>query len=301
MVLKGASLANLVYPDAGLRMYGDIDILVKEEDLPEVEKLIPQLGYIPTGNSVKQQRHKEKHYHLVPYIHIDKNIVLEIHWNVTNRFHLNINGWWQRSRIERIMGCPARVLSQNDLFQHLCIHTSNHGFRNIDLRDLCDIFETIKCHGEEIDWARFRKEIDTYPIHREVYSILYYVKRMFSSNVSCLNWLTNQQADLKLISLLEELIFCNDRDKITLRIISSISIKTGFKDKFKAVMNKFFPDREFMSIRYFLPLFSKKIYFYYMVHPLILIIGYRKYIGRFFILMAKEFFINASYALRRNA
>ncbi len=281
MVLKGPALANSVYPDFGLRMYGDIDILIKKEDLPVVENLIPELGYVFTEDSIKQEYHKEKHYHLAPCIHSDKNIVLEIHWNVTNRFHLNIDSWWQRSRTEKIMGCSARVLSPNDLFQHLCIHTSKHGFRNIDLRDICDISETIKCYGEEIDWTLFQKEIDSYPISREVYSILYYVKRMFCSDVSCLNWLTYQKADLKLISLLEELIFCEDRDTVLTEAISKILVKNSLKNKLGVVINDFFPDRKLMSERYSLPLFSKRMYFYYLVRPIMKIKKNRKYFGQF--------------------
>ena len=282
MVLKGASLANLVYPDVGLRMYNDIDLIIKKEDLPAVEKFIPELGYVSIDDASKQRFYEEKHYHLAPFIHSDKKILLEIHWNVTNIFPLDINRWWESSRMEKIMDFSARVLSPNDLFQHLCIHTSNHGFRNIDLRDLCDIAECIKHYGEEIDWTLFQKEIDSYPINREVYSILYYVKSMFCSDETCLNWLTYQKADLTLISLLEELIFCEDRDMVLTEAISKIMVKNSLKDKLGVMINDFFPDRKFMSERYSLPWFSKRIYFYYLVRPLMKIIKNRKFIGQFF-------------------
>ena len=282
IVLKGATLANIVYPDFGLRMYGDIDILIKEDDLPVVEKLMPELTYVSTEDSIKQKFYREKHYHLTPFIHLDKNIHLEIHFNVTNRFPLNIESWWERSRMVKILGYSARVFSPNDLFQHLCIHTSKHGFRNIDLRDLCDISESIKYHGEDIDWTLFQKEIDRYPIRREVYSFLYIVKSMFCSDVGCLDWLTRQKADLKLISLLEELIFCDDRDSVCTEAISKILVQNSLKSKLKFVINDFFPDREFMSKRYSLPLVSKRIYFYYFIRPFMKIIKNRIYIGQFF-------------------
>jgi hypothetical protein len=281
MVLKGAALANLVYPDVGLRMYGDIDILVKKEDLAAVEKLLPELGYVSTRDSIGQEYYKEKHHHLAPYIHLEKNIILEIHWNITNRFPINVDNWWERSRIEKIMGCSVRVLSPNDLFLHLCIHTSQHDFKNFGLRALCDISETIKCYGDKIDWSLFQEEIERYPIYREVYSILYFVKRMFCSDESCLNWLTFQKADLKLISLLEELIFCEDRDAVLTEAISKVMVKDSLKDKLGVVIKDFFPDRKFMSEYYSLPLFSKRIYLYYLVRPLMKITKNRKYIGQF--------------------
>ncbi len=282
MVLKGAAIANLVYPDFGLRMYNDIDLLIKKEDLPVVEKLLPELAYVSTGDPIKQNHHREKHYHLAPYIHSDRNILLEIHFNVTNRFPLNIDKWWERSRKEKILDCFAKVLCPDDLVQHLFIHTSKHGFANIDLRDLCDISESIKCYGQEIDWTIFQERVDRYPIRKEVYSILYYVKSMFCSDCSCLDWLTVQKADVKLISLLEELIFCDDRDSVCTEAISSILVKNSYKEKLKLIINDFFPDRDVMTMEYSLPLFSKKIYFYYLVRPLMKIIKNRKYIGQFF-------------------
>ena len=262
---------------------------------------MPELGYVFTGYPIKQKHFWETHYHLAPYIHSSKKIVLEIHFNITNKFPVSMDSWWQRSRIEKIMGCSAKVLSPNDLFLHLCIHTSKHGFKNIDLRDFSDISETIKCHGEEIDWASFQKEIESYPISREVYSILYYVKRIFFSNESCLNCLTYHKADSKLISLLEALIFYDDTESVFSWTISTVMIENSFKGKFKAIINHLVPDREFMSKRYSWPLFSKRIYFYYLIRPFMQIMSNRKYIGQFFILKAKEIFIKASYALRRNA
>jgi hypothetical protein len=301
MILKGPALANLVYPDMGMRMYNDIDLLVMEEDLPAAEELMPKLGYVFSENALTPKQFRETHYHLAPYIHSDKKIILEIHWNVTNKFSLNIDSWWQRSRMMNIMGCSARVLSPNDLFLHICIHTSKHGFKNIAIRDLSDISEIIKCHGEEIDWVHFQKEIESYPIRREVYAIIYYVKRMFCSHESCLNWLTYQKTDFKLISLLEALLFCDDRDSVFPRNVSPIWFENSVRGKLKAVINNLVPNRELMAKRYSLPLFSKKIYFYYLIRPFMQIVKNRKYIGQFLILKAKEIFIKVSYALRRSA
>ena len=280
IVLKGATLANLVYPDPGLRIYGDIDILVKEDELPMVEELVAGLRYANTGDSIKQQFHKEKHYHLTPFVQLDSKIPLEIHFNVTRRFDINIDSWWDRSTVEKIMGCAVRVLSPNDFFLHLCIHTAKHGIRNIELRDFCDISECIKYYGESIDWNLFQKEIDQYPIRSEVYSFLYYAKRMFCTEVSCLEWLTYQKADLALVSLLEELIFCKDRDSIYTEAISRIFVQDGFQGKLRVVMNDFFPDRKIMAMKYSLPLSSKKIYFFYLIRPIMQLIKNRKNIGQ---------------------
>jgi hypothetical protein len=299
IVLKGAALAHIVYPNCGLRKYRDIDILIKKDDRQIVEKLVSEFAYVSTEDLVNQQHFKETCYHLAPYIHVDRNIILEIHWNITNKFNIDINGWWNRAVKSKILKNYARVLCPDDLLKHLCIHTSKHGFKNIDLRDLCDITETIKCFYENIDWERFQQEVDSYPIRTEVYSILYCIKSIFFNNANYLNWLTYKKADLKLVSLLEELIFSSDRDRVCPNQISSVILENSFKGKVKVVANKFFPHREFMTKRYSLPSSSPKIYFYYLMRPLMLLINKRKYIGQFIIYKAKEVFIKTSYTLRK--
>ena len=44
MVLKGAALAELVYPDIGCRPMRDADLLVKQVDILRVEQLLISLG-----------------------------------------------------------------------------------------------------------------------------------------------------------------------------------------------------------------------------------------------------------------
>lgn len=299
IVLKGAALANAVYPESGLRVYGDIDILIKSEDRTAVEGLMPGLRYAYASDPAEEKEFWEKHYHLPPYRHLDANIFLDVHLNVTNTFQINIDHWWERSRTVNILGCWVRVLSPHDLLQHLFIHTSKHGFNNIDIRDLCDISECIKYYGKEINWTIFQKEIDHLPIRREVYATLYFIKRIFCKDADDLNWVIHQNADLTLVSVLETLIFSKDRDRVLPGKLTSILAENDFKDKLKTVIQNLFPDREFMLKRYSLTAASKKIYFYYSIRPLMQIIKNREYIIRFFILKIEEILQKTSYALRK--
>ncbi len=84
IVLKGAALAKTVYGDIGLRPMGDIDLLVKREDLPRAEKVLFGLGYTYSINN--PDHYKENHYH-ISYIHPDRNIPVEIHWHISQKSH----------------------------------------------------------------------------------------------------------------------------------------------------------------------------------------------------------------------
>src|SRR3972149_9363372 len=45
ILLKGSHLAQFVYQDIGVRPMGDIDILVRKDDLQKAETLLLQMGY----------------------------------------------------------------------------------------------------------------------------------------------------------------------------------------------------------------------------------------------------------------
>jgi hypothetical protein len=282
IVLKGAALAHIIYPDFGLRKYGDINILIKNNERHIVEKLMHEFGYVSKENYNKQKKYKEMHFHLAPYFHFERNTYVEIHWNITNQFPLRIDKWWERSKKEKILVSFANVFSPDDLLKHLCIHITNHSFLNFDLRTLCDISETIKYYGNEIDWKNLQKQVEKYPISTEVYSILYYIKKKFFNNANYLNWLNYKKADLKLVSLFEELIFRPDRDCVCPDKISLVLLENSLNSKVMVVLKRSLP----------------KTYFYYLMRPLILLISRRKYLGKVIIDKAKEILIKTSYTLR---
>ena len=82
IVLKGAALLSSVYEDFGLRMLGDVDILVKPEDVPKIDKILSQLGY--------QSDHKQDAYYVTNYLNslvYGKNgspLLLHLHWHLIN-------------------------------------------------------------------------------------------------------------------------------------------------------------------------------------------------------------------------
>lgn len=94
IVLAGAALAKTVYPDIGLRPMSDIDLLVHQIDLPIIDKVLSQIGYL-----METDRKDETHYHNtnpdftmhidvhtgLPYL--DKSGLTEI-WSKASRINL---------------------------------------------------------------------------------------------------------------------------------------------------------------------------------------------------------------------
>jgi hypothetical protein len=102
IVLKGAALAESVYPDRALRPMGDVDLLLREDDIDEVESKLLEIGYLLHSYSKPKEFWKKDHYHFV----LKKNkstpleTTFEMHWHIeppSRRFKIDIRGMWRRA------------------------------------------------------------------------------------------------------------------------------------------------------------------------------------------------------------
>ncbi len=280
IVLKGAALDKVVYGDIGLRTFGDLDLLVKEEDLAYAKKIMSDLEYVSTPDKVTEEWRKENHFHLPPYIQPEKSIVVEIHWNITgDSFHINIDEWWKMAKVIRIDNCQALIPSPEDMIIHLCLHLFNHGYNEITLRGLCDIFETLRYYKKEINWQRFQDKIDKYKIGKPVYTILYFIKKLERDDENSLSWLKPNSVNLKLLALIEKRILGENsvHPAIPTQLVQSIVVDKPSR-KVRILLNKIFPTREAMIKRYPVSCSSRMIYFYYIIRPFYLFFRYGRFI-----------------------
>ena len=152
VILKGAALAETVYPGRALRPMSDIDLLVSRERLVDVESKLLTMGYGIDAST--HEHHREQHYHLAFTKAAAPSI--EIHWHVqrpAGPFRIDIENLWARSRKTRIAGVEALVFSSEDLVLHLCQHFWKHNLAG-GIRPLCDIAESTRYYGDGIDWPK---------------------------------------------------------------------------------------------------------------------------------------------------
>lgn len=139
ILLKGSHLAQFVYEDAGVRPMGDIDILVKKDDLQKAEELLLQIGY----NNQQKSTKAKSHLHLPYFIHPEGNVPLELHWTITKpiwRFNIDLEGIWERAKAVTKDGIDMLVFSPEDLLLYLSLHAVyQHNLRALGLVPYCDI------------------------------------------------------------------------------------------------------------------------------------------------------------------
>lgn len=155
-VLKGPAIAERYYPDASLRPYGDIDLLVPRAKHDTVTKVCHALGYAVAED------HGGFHSAMpgtceappeISYVNPEKMASLDIHYD-----HLQVGleprsmkGAWERCETWAFQRASARVPAVNDLFLFLAIHLHRHGFeRVIWFKDL-DLI--MRREGARLDWA----------------------------------------------------------------------------------------------------------------------------------------------------
>ncbi len=171
--LKGAYLAEAVYGNIALRPMGDVDLLVRQEDLGKSVEVLGHSGYraecSPQPGDVLLTR---QHY---PPLISESGLSIEIHWTLAVMERLaqaEPGDVWGRARPGRIAGVEVLTLCAEDLLIHLCTHSAlNHGLER-QHRCLLDAARVMGAYGDRIDWSLLKSIARTWGVERSVYLML---------------------------------------------------------------------------------------------------------------------------------
>jgi hypothetical protein len=147
ILLQGIALFRLVYNDLGIRSLGDIDILVREQQLRKLTNLLNNIGC----KNIKNYPH---------LYHYDK-ILLDIHTDIANierirsrRFSLFIpmEELWEDSKAEKKSQPLIKLFSIEDMILALCAHLQKHSYSRLIW--FVDIHEMLNKYKDDIDWQK---------------------------------------------------------------------------------------------------------------------------------------------------
>lgn len=152
-----------------MRVAGDIDILVKPEQLAEARAILLEMGY---QQPVPEEAWDHPFHDMPYYKQAHFPLVLELHWNIEDEKLVNIpyETIWQRAQRLEIKGRDVMVLSPEDTLLYLASNftkLSNHVFRS-----LCDITELLNKYHDSLDWEYILKAADTWGIKTAFYYTL---------------------------------------------------------------------------------------------------------------------------------
>jgi hypothetical protein len=278
VVLKGAFLAEEIYKNIGLRPMSDIDLLVKEEDLQKTKIELSKMKYsayvYPTKTHEKFQTVYSEE---LPFTHQDKNIYVEIHWDIQPRYApymIDINKFWSNTKIVQIAGVEVLTFAPEDLLQHLCLHLDKHINYSgappaTPLRNYCDIVEVINYYKDTINWNYLLQSSKNYGIEEPIFQILFIAKEYFGTLVpeNILNELESIKSDISFEEIFNGLTKNNSNKKyqcLEMNYLLNLKTVNGIWNKLHIMMGDIFPSKEYMMYRYSINN-KTQVYRYYLV------------------------------------
>ncbi len=158
LVLKGAAIGHLVYPEIGLRPMRDIDVLVPEKDAHLAQGILKTIGYRASTKPFPPD-----HYHLPPLERpLDGlSVCVEIHHGLYPDIppyyrHPLFDSLAQSAISFDLDGFSARAFG----YEEMLLHLYQHGFtmpiiyEPFRLMAVADIIGLVEAKTDQIDWQR---------------------------------------------------------------------------------------------------------------------------------------------------
>lgn len=179
IVLKGAHLAEHVYPAELVRPMVDLDLLVAPRDAAAAHAALAALGYAPATNVAAPPRHW-------PTLVRAHGLPVELHRAIEPceaPFTLALDGVWARARPATIAGVPTLVLAPEDLLLHLALHMAHSHLLGASLVGVLDVRACVCRWGSSLDWERVTAHARAARAERFVHAALALARRVADAPV----------------------------------------------------------------------------------------------------------------------
>jgi len=157
---KGPALAEVLYGDIALRQCGDIDLLIRPQDLPRIRDAVRDLGYMPhLSLSEAQERAYLKSGYEYAFDGAAGPNLLEVQWAIQPRFYaidFGMDGLFQRAVTVPVAGQPMKTLCREDLLLVLSVHAAKHVWGRLVW--LCDIAQLMSL--QNLNWRQIASQAE---------------------------------------------------------------------------------------------------------------------------------------------
>jgi Uncharacterised nucleotidyltransferase len=180
--LKGPVLAQQVYASVALRRVGDLDLLLREEDLVRCMRLLDARGYqLAPGSAPAEDTFDRRNSHHVSVVDPRRKFKVELHRCLLRP---RARGRWELDTIAprleqmRFMGWTVSVLPPEDLLVYLCEHGAEHSWSRLEW--LVAVAELLRS-GQLRDWNRVMRWADELGTTRRVRAALQLADDLFGA------------------------------------------------------------------------------------------------------------------------
>ena len=271
IALKGAALAEKAYGNIALRPMSDVDLLVKEEDVAHADEQLKNLGYRPSDVAVDEVDFSSTYLTTLDYRSPEEDSPsFHMHWHFVNSTipnesyikNIEMEDIWRDSENTEIAGVETLVMAPH----HLLIHLSEHALRVTHSLSkfslLCDINEAVNFYQDQLDWSRLSRESFKFNLNRMVYLSLYFSSKLLGT-----------QIPEDVLSELRPKHFSGGEKIFMIAIIRNrrfpglsyfvhLSMNRGLFTKMKFMGRTFFPPRQFIAQRNYIPISEVRLAHY---------------------------------------
>jgi hypothetical protein len=188
VVLKGnAYIIRNNRASAG-RLFSDTDILVKRDQLLDVERKLVHSGWVVTKfDSYDQQYYRQWMYEIPPLHHTTRHTTLDVHHSILPtivKTRFDISRFWDKA--EPVDNFPGMfTLQPIDMILHSACHLFHEGEFENGLRDLADLDSLIREYiGDDDDWSELLARADTLDLATSLYYALFFSRIILHTPIS---------------------------------------------------------------------------------------------------------------------
>lgn len=241
-ILKGLPLHLYLEKKIPRRIYSDCDLLVKENDIGKIEKIMKNVGYKKFNDSLSNlhDKFKERDPEISFYKKLNNAIVFfDIHLEVVFMMTKlgKLEGLYPRSMVKKITeklldetqnikidGESFRILSWENLLVYLCLHLFHHNYKG-SYR-----YELIKTLIEKkrINYAQCAETIKTFRLENFVFACFPILLKYYKTRVP--QSFLKEIRPSKKIKLINKIILKSD-------IFSQNDRLSGGEERFKLIFN----------------------------------------------------------------
>jgi len=245
ILLKGAALALTVYKDPGLRPMGDVDILVRRQDIPEVHAILTGKGY---RSHAEQDMMMANH---VPQYIFPGRPTIEVHFTILEEARatrFDVEGLFERAVPANLLGVKTSTLAPEDEMLHLCEHAAaQHVFGN-GIRSIVDIAGLTEKYKDRFDWETAWVRAGEWGIRRSVALCLSLCERYVGLAVPryIQDWLSAQEDSEQSLERAESILFIPDEERDGSSAFAKFLSEKTLRARARILWGVFFPPREML-------------------------------------------------------
>lgn len=262
--LKGAKASEEIFGDLGLYPSSDIDLLVRPADFERARDVLVRNGW-ERCEGIIERAYRESHYH-VPY---SGNLgLLELHWNLAFKyFRIPPDFWWEGAVDVEQSGLRYKILSPERYILYAIFRLYAHGFR--PLKFLVFLSEIVRYYNERVDWQMLLH----YASRFGMLNLVIFSLRLSHDLLGCQMVETILEQEVSFYDFYQGKIakYLFEEEGFPLyRIGLFAMLLDRRRDACRVLLRRFFPSLGEISLRYGVPLDSRRIYPYYLFNPVLI-------------------------------